>query len=142
VHPQGGIPVGMARVFSGRTRQVIADVFGDGDLFGSVIAAVGDVDRDGIGDFAVGAPENGSPIGNYGPGYAKPFSGRTRALLRKIHGTSVADEFGSSLAHAGDVDGDGRADFFVGALLESRPGATGQGSARIYSGSDGRVLRD
>ncbi|MGE0143813.1 MAG: integrin alpha [Planctomycetota bacterium] len=144
VHPVGGVPVGMARVFSGRTRQTIADVFGDGegDLFGSVIAAVGDVDRDGIDDFVVGAPENGAPIGHYGPGYAKLFSGRTRTMLRKIQGTNVADEFGSSLAPAGDVDGDGRADFLVGSLLESRPGATGQGSARIYAGSDGRVLRD
>ncbi|MFO1052634.1 MAG: integrin alpha [Planctomycetota bacterium] len=133
---------GAVYVYSGRTRTLRAVLVGDGegDLFGSAIASVGDLDGDGVPDFVVGAPENGAPIGFYGAGYVKVFSGRTLAMLYRREGTHVADEYGSSIAGVGDVDHDGAADFMVGALLE-RNTTSGQGSARVYSGASGSVLR-
>jgi hypothetical protein len=138
--PFGGDRPGGARLFSGRTFQALATVFGDGhgDLFGAAVAGIGDVDGDGVPDYAVGAPENGDPVPHYGPGYASIHSGADHRRLRRLRGVAIGDEYGSAIAGIGDLDRDGRADFMVGSLLEYR--ANGQGSARVYSGRDFRVL--
>ncbi|MDA0373691.1 MAG: integrin alpha [Planctomycetota bacterium] len=126
--------VGAARLFSGRDLRPIVSFYGDGhgDLFGAAVAGLGDVNGDGIPDLGIGAPENGDPVGNYGTGYARIYSGADFRSLRRIPGQAVGDEFGSSLAGVGDLDGDGSGEFMVGSLLEYRNG--GQGSARLYAG--------
>src|SRR5690606_24919234 len=110
----------------------------EGDLFGIVCASIGDVDRDSVPDFAVGAPENGAPVGFYGAGYARVFSGRDLAVLHTFDGVNSADEFGSAIADAGDYDGDGHDDVAVCAFLE--PSGIGVGSITVFSGRTGAVL--
>lgn len=71
------------------------------------------------------------------------------ACLPLLAGSTVArtlveekptrDLFGSSVALVGDVDGDGREDWLVGAPLDD-PEDAGAGSAWLYSGKDGSVL--
>ena len=54
-------------------------------------------------------------------------------------GEGPGDRFGSAVAGAGDVDGDGRADVIVGALQDDNNGSN-SGSIRVLSGLDGSVL--
>jgi hypothetical protein len=114
--------------------------------FGSALAFLGDVDGDGVPDFAVGAASETSSFweGASGttPGYVRVYSGRDRRVLWEASGTRRHDGFGTSIAAIGDLDGDGVSDMAVGA-----PGrlsgtiAHRRGYVRILSGRDGTVLR-
>jgi hypothetical protein len=78
--------------------------------FGVTVAGPGDMDGDSIPDFVVGSPLD--PF--YGPnaGAAYLYSGRDGALLWRLGNTGdpVCDRFGSIVAAAGDVNGDGFVD--------------------------------
>ena len=50
------------------------------------------------------------------------------------------DNFGTSVSTAGDVNGDGKADFIVGAFWANPGGRADAGSAYVYSGADGSIL--
>ncbi|HYC78399.1 MAG TPA: integrin alpha [Planctomycetota bacterium] len=83
------------------------------DHFGWSVAALGDVDFDGVPDFAVGAPDHQvTPITN---GAVYRYSGSNGALIGITSGTFVGESFGYSLAGGADWDGDGDGDLFVGA---------------------------
>ena len=107
------------------------------DEFGWSVANAGDVDRDGVCDFIVGAP--GDDDTGDSAGSARVFSGADGSILYTFYGDSPNDLFGSSVAGAGDVNGDGHADLIVGARLDDDAGDA-SGSARILSGADGSVL--
>jgi len=68
---------------------------------------------------------------------AAPARGQT--TLYTVFGDSANDQFGRSVSDAGDVDGDGFADFIVGAPFDDSNGAN-SGSARVFSGADGSIL--
>lgn len=135
---------GIARVYSGSSKDAIHTWAGDGqnDVFGIAMARAGDVDGDGHDDVIVGAPGiEPNPYGDSsghvdGPGYARVFSGQTGEELYTLHGDLVLDRFGTSVACAGDVNLDGRDDVIVGAPREFGD----DGYAVVYSGLDGSVL--
>ena len=100
--------------------------------FGTSVASLGDVDGDGIADLVVGAPhaDDGAAIDAGkatlvfgGPGLQQ--SGST-ALRLDYLGEAAGDEAGTTVARAGDVNGDGLADIAIGA-----PAAAG-GHGRAY----------
>lgn len=104
------------------------------DQFGWDVSKVGDVDQDGVEDFAVGAPFDG--VLSFTPGVVRLYSGRTGAVLFTWLGAESGDEFGASIAPAGDFDDDGRVDVLVGS-----PGwNSNRGRAVIYSGATGASL--
>lgn len=102
------------------------------DLFGTVVAGLGDVNGDGFGDFAVGAPAADAGRGKVYVylGGATPSS--TPALV--LSGAAVGDLFGSAIAGAGRLNSDPNSDFAIGS-----PGASsGAGSVSLFAG--GTVL--
>ena len=102
------------------------------DRAGYSVRGAGDVDSDGLADILVGAP---------GAGTAYLILGRTLAASSAsvmdlgsadfaFTGESAIDTAALSISPAGDVDGDGRDDLFVGAPY-NRDGGTDAGKAYL-----------
>lgn len=107
------------------------------DQFGISVSGAGDVNGDGRADLIVGASRdatNGTDSGS-----ASVFSGLDGSTLYKFNGVDPGDHFGISVSGASDVNGDGQADLIVGAFRDDSNGPE-SGSARVFSGLDGRVL--
>ncbi|MEP0844688.1 MAG: FG-GAP repeat protein [Phycisphaerae bacterium] len=111
--------------------------------FGTALAGLPDVDGDGAGDVAVGAPSENTGASPLDAGRVHVFSGRTGALLRTLLSPNEesSGQFGYSVAGVPDVNGDGRGDVLVGAYRED-PGIspTDSGRAYLFSGADGILL--
>lgn len=134
----GAEDAGYARLYSGRTGEVLHTLSGEGPgwFHGHSVDCIGDVDGDDVDDVVVGLIGDGH-AGGPGGG-ARVFSGRTGRLRFAVAGEREEDHFGARVARAGDVDADGVPDFVVGA-----PGLyTGNiaGYARVHSGRDGALL--
>jgi uncharacterized repeat protein (TIGR01451 family) len=102
------------------------------DLHGTSVAAAGDVNGDGYADIAVGAAGHGNERGKAYLYYGSP-TGLSLAPDWTATGEAEGDAFGTSVATAGDVNGDGFADVVVGAL--GYPAGANQGKAYLYYGS-------
>lgn len=105
---------------------MLSDQYG-ADL-GDEVAFVGDLDGDGADDFAFGAAVPGA-------GSVVLVSGRDRTIIATLLGEQTGDEFGRSVARAGDVDADGVPDVIVGA-----PEHGDVGRAYVFSGRDRTLL--
>jgi hypothetical protein len=111
----------------------------DGDVYGRVVAGVGDVNRDGYSDVVVGAPlRDVGVIADVGAVYLYLGShlGLSSVASKVFNGTSRGDEFGDALKSAGDFNGDGFADLAIGTYLASPMGRVSAGTVSIYFGSD------
>ena len=139
--PNGRANAGQVRVYSGLDGGLLLTLngTGNGDRLGSSVAGVGDVDADGVPDFIAGAPE-ADPNGLANAGSAVVISGATGALLFRFDGGAASDQFGKSVAGAGDADADGTPDFIVGAWWADPGGVSLAGSAYVYSGATGAQL--
>ncbi|MEZ4789809.1 MAG: FG-GAP-like repeat-containing protein [Flavobacteriales bacterium] len=104
--------------------------------FGSDASFAGDTDGDGLADVIIGVPA-----------YSNGQSGEGRALLYRGGPTGLASTpawtfesnlvgaaFGASVSAAGDVNGDGEADFIIGAPGYSN-GQTNEGRIYVFYGA-------
>lgn len=99
---------------------------------GRRLAASGDVDGDAVPDYLIGAPVTAGQIGT-----AQLISGKTGATIRTIANPDPGENwFGSSVANAGDCDGDGVPDQAV----LTPYGAAGLPLLSVFAGADGRLL--
>jgi hypothetical protein len=125
----------LVRLLSGANGSTIrTDVLND--TFAKV-AALGDVDGDGVPDLLIGITthvENGKYTG-----MVLVHSGATGVELQRLFGDNDYDFLGSSVGGLGDVDGDGVPDFFAGASCYANGKA---GYARVFSGATGAKLYD
>ncbi|HVS11991.1 MAG TPA: integrin alpha, partial [Planctomycetota bacterium] len=132
---------GRVRLYSGTDAGLIWEIAGptQGASFGSSLAAVGDVDGDGISDLAVGAHLANAP-GAVGCGLVRLVSGASGATIRDRRGDAGGDHMGWSVAAAGDIDHDGVGDVLGGAIDDDDRGES-TGSVRIWSGATGATIR-
>ncbi len=106
--------------------------------FGSAVASAGDVNGDGIKDVIVGAPlyDNGQ---NADEGRAFVFLGSFAGLSSTPDWSAgsglFSSGYGTSVASAGDVNGDGFGDIIVGAPLYDFGGFFDEGRVFVYFGS-------
>ncbi len=124
------------------TPHVLGEEFGASA--GYSVSGGGDINGDGYTDLIIGAPNHiadGQPTGAayvvFGP------INRNGSLLEsdaRLIGEAAGDQFGLSVAHAGDVNGDGFDDVLVGAPGADRAGDE-SGAAYLFYGPVEGVMR-
>ncbi|KAA3604480.1 MAG: hypothetical protein DWQ01_21825 [Planctomycetota bacterium] len=138
--PNGLLSAGSAYVYSGADGQLLAQFDGasQGDKLGIAVAGAGDVNGDGISDFLLGASD-ADPNGNPSAGSVYVRSGTSGALLYQLDGVKEWMLFGSEVAAAGDINGDGFDDFWVSAPWADPNNLANAGSVFLYSGASGQL---
>jgi len=135
-HSSGGLNAGAVFIMSVPPVGVVNLVLrssiatNPGDLFGSVLASVGDLDGDGFSDLAVSAP---TTLNGAATGYVEVLSGATGAVVHHLNALGAGDGYGLGLGAIGDIDGDTVGDIGVGAPLGTY--------AICYSGATGAQIR-
>ncbi len=149
-HPTANANAGKAYLYRGSGNGLLPNPSwtssGDdraGAFFGTAVAGVGDVNKDGFADVLVGAPaesfEQGPVSGESGKAflYLGGRSGLSTTPAWTSSGAGQAEAgFGWSVAGAGDINGDGYADWLVGANLHDG-GAGDSGRAFLFFGGGG-----
>ena len=120
----------------------------DSDRFGISVAAVGDLDDDGVEDIAVGADLDDTGGTNRGTIYVLLMNSdgtvkSTQQIADNTGGFSVTltdvDQFGFSVAGMGDLDNDGVEDIVVGAVLDDTGGTDRGATYVLFMNSNGTV---
>lgn len=132
-HDAGGANSGRVYAYSGVNFSLICTIDGlsGGDLFGTALNGVGDLNNDQREEFVVGARHAGA--GSVGRAYVISYDGVNCSRMFTLAPTTTASDFGYFFAAGGgDVNNDGTPDVYVGDFSSNR--------AYVYSGADGAPL--
>jgi len=126
-----GTDGGAVYAISGATGSTLYEIDGAtaGDRLGLSVAALGDVDGDGFGDFAAGSNHS----------YALMISGSTGQSLAVLTGSMPSTNYAIVVAGGGDLDGDGVPDVAVGDL-GSNLGSFVGGAVSLFSGATRNLI--
>lgn len=116
----------------------------DEQRFGASFTELGDINQDGISDFAVGSPGYISPTWGWGGGKVEVFSGLDRSLLYTVQPDPGIDSLlGLTLNTLGDINQDGANEMLVGAggyaAAYIVDGQSGQRISEVITNSNGQV---
>lgn len=136
-----GNNAGMAVIIDGRSGTILNSTFGasNGANYGYSVAAIEDINLDGIPDYISGAPYDFNVSMALTSGSATLISGKTNHTMRKLWGKNDSALFGRQVAGAGDLNGDGVPDFAVYSPGEIT--GANYGKVYIYSGKTGQVYQ-
>ena len=105
---------------------------------GRSLAAVGDLNADGCPDLLAAYPTDWGAVDDFNRAWV--LSGTDGTKLLEILGNEITlDGFASAVAPAGDLDGDGIPDMWIGA--EFGPREPRLGRVAVFSGRDGHEIR-
>lgn len=109
--------------------------------YGYSVTNAGDVNGDGFGDLAIGAPFYDTGLANIGRVfiYQGKVGGFGAVADQTLEGTQANELFGWSVSTAGDVNCDGYADLLIGAPQYSN-GESNEGRVYLFSGSGSGVI--
>ena len=126
---------GAAYVYSARTGALLRSYYGvaDSEALGANVSRLGDLDADGMSDYAITAWLGGS---SNTKGRVVACSGATGTELMRWEGSGEYTGFGRAIADIGDFDRDGHDDLLVGAAFVDKTA----GAVYCYSGATGGLL--
>lgn len=141
--PSHVVGLGRVTIHSLRTGAVLQTIDGPslGSRFGLDVAALGDVNADGVPDLAIASGEIIVPM--FSSGRVRLHAGHSGALLRTFEsGSCCLLNFGEAIEAAPDLDGDGQLDLLLSAGLY-RAGCCSSWPAdnRVCSSATGAVLQ-
>ncbi|ANM31706.1 hypothetical protein ABI59_22320 [Acidobacteria bacterium Mor1] len=142
--PAAGTNAGSVLILSGADRSIhcrATDPQGTGgDRLGAAVAGIADLSGDGLPDLLAGAPFEDTTRANAGA--VLLFSGADCSFVRKMAdpASSQNGNLGHSVATLEDVTGDGIPDLIGGANLDDTAAGLDSGSATVFSGADGAVV--
>ncbi|MBI4583494.1 MAG: hypothetical protein HY717_05690 [Planctomycetes bacterium] len=138
--------IGRLSAYSGKDGKLLWNRKGDKseDGLGHSVAALDDLDGDGLGDIAAGMPRGAHAAYESARtlGEVRFYRGKDGSLLHRLGNYPHYFNFGEAILNCGDLDGDGRSELAIAAPGYAAPPGFLRGWVGIYSTRTLTLLRE